>query len=98
MKKSPPLLKDVKLCEKAANEMTPFLEQLYYGNIKPGLLKNSPVYQDLVVTPRSAPHTKKVLPSRSTPRAGAAHSSPVLSLLHSTHKTRNGMVSIVWGL
>ena len=37
MKKSPPLLKDVKLCEKAANDMTPFLEQLYYGDIKPGL-------------------------------------------------------------
>ena len=46
-KKTPPLFKDIKLCEKAIDEMTPFLEQLYYGDIKPGLLKNSPAYQEL---------------------------------------------------
>ena len=49
-KKKPdsPFVKDCKPSENAKNEMSPLLEQLFYGDIKPGLQKPTPAYQAVV--------------------------------------------------
>ena len=47
-KKKTLLIKDTKLCDKAKNEMAPLLEQLYYGDIKPGLERSTPAYQKVI--------------------------------------------------
>ena len=49
-KKKPdsPFVKDCKPSENAKNEMSPLLEQLFYGDIKPGLQRPTPAYQAVV--------------------------------------------------
>ncbi|GEM_PF-2070528 len=43
-----PFIKESGIPEQKAEESTPILEQLYYGDIKPGILKSTPAYQKAV--------------------------------------------------